>query len=388
MKKLIIAIIPGLFVFSSQVFADGAGDEHQAGLNVNVYVSIGAAMLFALFLILYYVTSSESKKLTNVKKQEDRAKRSKLTKRANSFKWMWITSLAASVIFGGISLFGNATKESPSNVLQHIHGLGFSGDGKKITIPAHDGIRVYSDGRWSVPEGAKHDYMGYSVIDDGFYSSGHPEPGSNLKNPLGIVKSTDEGKTITKLGLEGETDFHGMAVSYKKHTIYVFNPAPNSKMPAAGLYYSKDEAKTWVKSDINGLEGQAASISVHPVQDNVVAVGTSKGVYISRDYGKNFEKLMLDQEATSLHFTNEGRLYAGGLNQQPFLQVMNMDTKVQKEINVPKLAGDAIEYIAQNPANPQEVVITTTKKDIYITRDQGTQWTKIADQGKTMSEAG
>lgn len=57
--------------------------------------------------------------------------------------------------------------------LPHIHGLGFTADGTTLLIPAHIGIFTVSDGIWQRPSGPAHDYMGFSISDDGFYSSGH-----------------------------------------------------------------------------------------------------------------------------------------------------------------------------------------------------------------------
>ncbi|MGG3987015.1 hypothetical protein [Bacillus smithii] len=75
--------------------------------------------------------------------------------------------------------------------LEHIHGLGYTSDGKQILIPAHNGLVSYSEGQWKSVNAPKHDYMGFQIVDNGFYSSGHPAPDSGLKNPMGIVKSTD-----------------------------------------------------------------------------------------------------------------------------------------------------------------------------------------------------
>ena len=51
---------------------------------------------------------------------------------------------------------------------------------------------------------------------------------SNLKNPLGIMKSTDQGNTLEKIKFYGEIDFHYLAASYYNHTLYVYNEHPNS----------------------------------------------------------------------------------------------------------------------------------------------------------------
>jgi hypothetical protein len=166
--------------------------------------------------------------------------------------------------------------------LTHIHGLGYSSDGKRLLIPAHNGLKVYGDGKWSDAPGEKHDYMGFSMTDNGFYSSGHPAVGSTYKSPMGLIKSTDEGKSITVLALEGEVDLHGMSVSYRTHTVYVLNSEPNSKMKQAGLLYSRDEGKTWVSSPMSGVSGQITALAVHPTQDTIITIGAASGAYLSK----------------------------------------------------------------------------------------------------------
>jgi hypothetical protein len=383
MIKTVFGLLIGLFFTTSQAIAHGTAEEHQAetGGNLNFFM-IGMIVLFVLFLALHFIASSKVNNLTNVKKQADREKRLKLTKWASRYKWLYIASLLGSLILGGISLFGGGA----SNItLLHIHGLGYSPDGNKLLIPAHDGFRVYEDGRWSVPSGDKNDYMGFTAVDNGFYSSGHPGPGSSMSNPIGIIKSKDDGKTLSKLALEGESDFHVMSVGYKTHTLYVINSAPNSIMTSPGLYYSKDEAKTWTKSVSGGLEGEPVTLAIHPVKENVIALGTQTGAFISRDYGQSFEKIVPDLHVTALYFDNEGKLIVGGYTQEPVLQVVDIETKMMKTIPIPKLRDDAITYLAQNPVMANETVFTTVKRDIYLTHDDGSNWLKIADQGNAIS---
>ncbi|MFC4766992.1 F510_1955 family glycosylhydrolase [Effusibacillus consociatus] len=369
LKKIMITLIFALSLLPASAFAHGTSEEHQREMALNTYMLIGSGILFVLLFVLYLVTKNRIKGLV-----------------PKVIKWGWILSLVGVLISGGMFLWGNRTSVSAETTLHHIHGLGYSSDGKRIFIPAHDGLRVYSQGQWKTPDGAKHDYMGFSMVDDGFYSSGHPAPGSNLKEPLGIVKSTDEGKTIKALDLAGETDFHGMSVGYKTHTIYVFNPAPNSKMKSPGMYYTKDETKTWVKSEMKGLNEDLSALVVHPSKEAVVTVGTQNGVYVSKDYGQNFENVVSDIQVTSLFFNNEGALFVGGIKKEPLLLQVDVESGKTVEINLPDLKEDAVTYVAQNPVNENELVFATYKKDVYLSGDKGQSWKKIADQGKGIAK--
>lgn len=279
-----------------------------------------------------------------------------------------------------LSACGNSTIN-----LTHVHGLGYSSDGKQILIPAHDGLMSYSDGGWKSVEGPKHDYMGFSVVDDGFYSSGHPAEGSDLKDPLGIVKSTDQGKILEILDLHGEVDFHAMGVGYKNHTIYVINHDPNTKMKSAGLYYSLDETKTWSKSEMNGLKGNPISLAVHPTESSYIAISTQDGLYVSTNYGQDFTELLPGKQVSSVTFTKTGELYVGGYDKEAFLYRLNLETNQQVEMTLPPLEKDAVAYLAENPLDEAEIAFATFKKDVFLSKDKGENWEKIADQGKGSS---
>jgi len=98
---------------------------------------------------------------------------------------------------------------APAQVtLTHVHGLAYSTDGKRLYIPSHHGLAIFEGGKWTKAPGPDHDYMGFSATRDRFYSSGHPAPGSGLVDPFGLMRSDDGSKTWTRLGLEGESDFH------------------------------------------------------------------------------------------------------------------------------------------------------------------------------------
>ncbi|MED4599693.1 glycosyl hydrolase [Paenibacillus validus] len=342
---------------------------------------IGTGALFVLFFALHWNASHKVKQLKDVKRQEDRYQRQKWTKIATGFRWAWVASLIAVIISGVLSLQGTASK---TITLTHVHGLGYSGDGQRILIPSHLGLKVYSQGKWSDGQGEKHDYMGFTTVDNGFYSSGHPAQGSNKRNPFGIVKSSDEGKSFEILDLYGEIDFHLMSASYKTHTIYAVNPEPNSRLTTTGLYYSKDDAKTWNKSEMTGIDvelSELTSLAVHPSDDSIVAVGTTKALYVSKDSGNQFEKIA-DLQVTSLTFGMEGNIIVGSYKQKGVIYQMDLQQKQLVEVNIPDLVEDAASYIAQNPTNTKELVFATFNLDVYISLDEGMNWRKIADKGK------
>lgn len=295
--------------------------------------------------------------------------------------WLWVI-LVVILIVALIST-NLISKEGENDIsLTHVHGLGFTNDGTQLIIPAHEGLVSFSEGRWSAVSGKKHDYMGFTLVDNGFYSSGHPEfRSSELKDPLGIVKSTDNGETLEILDLHGVEDFHSMAVGYQTHTIYVINPKPNERMSETGIYVSEDETKTWTRSEALGVAGSVSSIAVHPTDPGTIAIGTSDGVFISSDYGNQFNKLSLEQEVTALAFGKTGDLFMGV---QGFL--IRQTENSMNTLNASGLSEGVILYIAQNPQNENEIAYATSSKDVFISRDAGLNWIQIADKGRTLTE--
>lgn len=278
-----------------------------------------------------------------------------------------------------------ATPEVSDIELMHVHGLGFSGDGNELYVPSHDGLKVFEKGSWSESAAEPHDYMGFAMVDDGFYSSGHPGAGSSLKNPFGVVKTTDMGQNLEILDLYQEVDFHGMAVGYNSHAIYVINPQPNSRMDEVGIYYSTDDTKTWTKSEMTGLQSPIFSIAAHPTNEAIVALGTEKGIFLSNDFGQSFTSVS-DAPTTAVTFSATGELVAGSVSGEVIFATYEGDTNEPQTRSIPSLSEEnTISYIAVNPQDKKQVTFTTVEKDIYMTNDSGESWSQIAEKGKAVN---
>ncbi|WP_332696218.1 F510_1955 family glycosylhydrolase [Halalkalibacter lacteus] len=381
MKQLLYSfgVLLTLLSIPATVFAHGTEEEQQQELLVNTILKNGFIVSLVLFVGLIAVWYFLKKKMNtlNMKKKEESIKRSKLSKLSKTVLFISVIPLLAAIILGFIQ---NSQGDDESVTFMHIHGLDYTGDGQEIYVPAHDGLKIYSDGMWSdQTEGELHDYMGFSMVEDGFYSSGHPAPGSKMADPFGIVKSTDKGKTLEILDLYEEIDFHGMTVGYNTKDIYVFNPAPNSRMDEPGFYYSTDETETWNQSKLEGIVGQASTLAAHPTEEGVVAIGTDAGVFISKDYGDSFEALLENVNATAVSFDHHNSLLVSVPGK---VLSISLEGTNQTDLNIPQLdSGDAVAYVRQNPQDVNEYVFATFNKDIFMTKDSGETWMEIVDQG-------
>ena len=267
--------------------------------------------------------------------------------------------------------------------LTHVHGLAYSPDGKRLMIPSHHGLAVYDSGKWSKAPGPQHDYMGFTATAKHIYSSGHPAPGSGMANPFGLIRSRDGGKTWEKLGLEGETDFHLTATSWNTSAIYVWNPAPNSRMRQPGLYSTVNDGFAWRAARGAGLRGDLQGLAVHPDDASMVAAATSEGAFLSRDSGMRFEPIAAGAHAVSVFFDLDGKqLWYGSFDGQARLTRAPLGGGKATTIELPPLGRDAIAYIAQNPASRDQYAIATFERSVYLTKDAGRTWKPIALRGE------
>ena len=284
-------------------------------------------------------------------------------------------------ILAALMLAGSAQAQV---TLVHVHGLSYSADGKRLMIPSHFGLAIYENGRWSKAPGPEHDYMGFAATSSALYSSGHPAAGSGLVNPFGLLRSRDGGKTWDKLGLEGESDFHLLATSWRTKAIYVWNAAANSRMPRTGLHYTLTDGVTWNGASAKGVDGDPFAVAVHPDDGKAVALATSKGVYASSDAGETFAQVAHEQ-GTAVFFDLDGkRLWYGSYDgQQPRLARAPLKSGPSTQFKLPALTQDAVAYIAQNPARHSEYAIATFRRNVYLSKNTGRTWTAIAEAGQT-----
>jgi hypothetical protein len=290
-----------------------------------------------------------------------------------------IRNLAAALLAG--VAFGACAGQTMT--ITHVHGLTYSADGKRLMIPSHHGLAVYANGKWSKAPGPQHDYMGFSATAKHLYSSGHPAPGSGMVNPFGVIRSGDGGKTWDKLGLEGETDFHLLATSWNTSAIYVWNPAPSSRMKSPGLHSTRSNGFLWQPARAAGLDGAPRALAVHPDDAAAVAIATEKGVYLSRDSGERFGALASGIDGLAVYFALDGRhLWYGAFDGQPILARVALERGNAERVPLPALARDAVAYIAQNPARREELAIATFRRNVFLSPDRGRTWRQIAAEGQ------
>lgn len=264
--------------------------------------------------------------------------------------------------------------------IDHLHGIGILPESNTLAVATHDGIFLWDDGQWYASNAVKHDYMGFTSSKDAFYTSGHPAPGSGVRNPLGLMKSTDAGESWQSLSLLGEADFHLMAASFNGPTIYAWNMGQNSHMSDRGLYYTRN-GSDWKESRMNGANVDPLVLIIHPFKDGTLLVGSIRDMYISSDFGDNFELLFEDAFITAGDFVKDADiLIAGTMNEkgQPGMMRYDFATDEKTELNVPPLqSNEVIAYMAVSGHDENTIFIATPRHNIFVSRDGGSSWNQI-----------
>jgi hypothetical protein len=164
---------------------------------------------------------------------------------------------------------------SGAEMAGHIHNLAY--DGRRLLIGTHEGL-------WGQAPGAKpaqlsddaFDVMGLTIAGERWLASGHPEEGMDAPADLGLLQSTDRGRTWAEVSLGGEVDFHRLAAS---GGVVVGVNAHDGRLLRSG-----DGGTAWIDLGVPGLYDLAVSPA-----DPAVIVGTSEsGPVRSIDSGARF----------------------------------------------------------------------------------------------------
>ncbi|KNX37791.1 F510_1955 family glycosylhydrolase [Luteipulveratus halotolerans] len=96
-------------------------------------------------------------------------------------------------------------------VITHIHAIAPTPQERGVLLATHEGLFEVV-GRRPRRIGPVIDLMGFTIAPSGTYlASGHPGPGSPLPDPVGLIASTDRGRTWKAQSRSGVSDFHALA---------------------------------------------------------------------------------------------------------------------------------------------------------------------------------
>jgi hypothetical protein len=325
---------------------------------------------------------------TTTKGERARARRAAAARRDARRKGLLAGLAALGLLLAGL-LWWLATGDSDSDVaatdssveqFMHVHGLAVPSwaDGD-VFLSTHQGlIRISGedDERWQFVSEEPHDFMGFAAHphqEGTLYSSGHPAPGSGVGNPIGLMVSQDGGVTWEQRSLQGEVDFHTMAVS----------PADGDVLYGwfrEEFFVSRDAGHSWERTSAEALvrTGGVVSLAGHPDDPDEVWAGTPAGLLRSPDAGRTWEPVAGGQTtAVGLDPSDGDRVLAyaaEGLKE-------SRDSGQSWTALDLTLEDDAVGYIAVHPEDPEVIYVGTYGQGLLRSNDGGATWTELAVDG-------
>lgn len=230
----------------------------------------------------------------------------------------------------------NSTPPANPNPFGHVHGIAADIDTGQVLLATHYGVFDVTS-KPAEKLSLTMDFMGFAATADPghFYASGHPGEGSDLPDPVGLIHSTDGGKTWEPLSRQGESDFHALTttrdgiIGFDGHLRFSadgqkWKTLQSSLQPVAlagspeneivlattedGVQRSTDGGSTW------SLPDGAPLLLFTAFADAGTAVGVAPDstVQVSRDAGNTWEqmgKVSAPPAAITAETDDEGKLH-------------------------------------------------------------------------------
>ena len=169
----------------------------------------------------------------------------------------------------------------------HVHGLGVNPADGALFIATHTGLFRAREGESkAVRVGDSYqDTMGFTVVGaNRFLGSGHPDLRQDLPPLLGLIESTDKGRSWEPISLLGEADFHVLRSVNER--VYGYDSSNDRLMMSA------DAGRTWEEAE---RPAPLVDLAADPKDSlHVIASGVSdldQGLYESGDGGRNWERI-------------------------------------------------------------------------------------------------
>ena len=244
----------------------------------------------------------------------------------------------------------------------HVHGLGINPADGELYAATHYGLfRFPETGEAVRVSEAVQDTMGFTVVaGDHFLGSGHPDPkDKRLRVPgkpplLGLIESTDGGRTWDPVSLLGEVDFHSLSAVHD--VVYGYDST-------GGRLMVSPDGKSWdTRAEI-----PIADFSVDPADADHLVAMTENGLAESRDGGRKWSSIPGPQLVFLTWHESEG-LWGVGPDGATY-----------------ERTEEGWEPRAPLPGQPQELLVTDNElyaaaadergtTGIYVSTDRGGTW--------------
>lgn len=185
------------------------------------------------------------------------------------------TSIATPTAAGGGSTSTASAANQPPVAITHIHAVAREPKTGDLLLATHEGLFRHANGEL-LQTGPVIDLMGFTVAPDGtYYASGHPGAGVDLPQPVGLITSTDLGRTWHVSSRGGESDFHALT------------SGPTSVVGFDGTLRSTTDGETW---STRTIAAAPRTLAASP-QTGALLATTETGLLHSADDGRSWKGL-------------------------------------------------------------------------------------------------
>jgi hypothetical protein len=162
--------------------------------------------------------------------------------------------------------------------LGHVHGLGVDPADGMLYAATHTGLfAITAAGQAERIADRYQDTMGFLVVGPGeFLGSGHPDLAEDLPTRLGLIGSTDAGRTWHSLSLSGSADLHALRLADDR--LYAYDAA-------TGRLMSTDDRINWTTHAALPLN----DFDIDPADARHLLAATPAGLQSSTDGGQTFQ---------------------------------------------------------------------------------------------------
>lgn len=237
--------------------------------------------------------------------------------------------------------------------ISHIHNVRVLG--KTILLGTHEGLYILN-GKNDITKASPEnfDVMGLSVDGSRIYASGHPGAGSKLPEPIGLLLSTNSGKSWKKISLQGEVDFHLLESSGSE--LY------GADSQSGNLLYSEDFGKTWSNRGKNTF----SDLAINP-QKKREALAIRNGSFIwTKDSFLSERTLKSNMKFTQIEWSQKNLLASSG---KKLLVSVDQGKSWKTQFSFDGVIGT----IAQSA----ELVVVITGSQVWKSSDGGKSFTQF-----------
>lgn len=228
--------------------------------------------------------------------------------------------------------------EAAAERIEHVHGLGITA-GEVPFLATHSGLFKGSSSGFERVGTSFQDVMGLTVTAGGsLLASGHPDvAGLRRGDPglLGLIESTDLGRSWNPLSLRGEADLHLLLEAHSR--LYAWDAATASFMVS-------EDRKSWDRRSVIEM----TSFAVDPASPDRVLAQAAGQLVLSTDRGATWQVLPGPETAFVVWDAQAG-VWAIGDDGAAFMATAPED-----------------EWVAQDAAAPSVEAATASNGKVYV----------------------